>query len=124
LTEALAHAKGKANGLRLYQPQAVDVANLGRRLSLTQKQFAARFGFSVATLSHWERGNRSLSGVSLVLLNVIGLNPEAMFEALQWSGLELRLNHQSIRIVVELRKFNGYRILKVNRRLSVAVKHF
>ena len=86
LTEALAHAKSKdskATGVRLYQPHAVNVANLRQRLSLTQEQFAARFGFSVATLRHWERGDRSPSGASLVLLNVIDRNPVAVFEALQ-----------------------------------------
>ncbi|MDP1535173.1 MAG: helix-turn-helix domain-containing protein [Rubrivivax sp.] len=29
---------------------------------MTQEQFAARFGFSVATLRHWERGDRSPHG--------------------------------------------------------------
>ena len=86
LTEAIAHAKskGKKNiGVKLYQPQAVDVSSLRERLSLTQEQFAARFGFSVATLRHWERGDRSPSGASLVFLNVIDRNPSAVLQALQ-----------------------------------------
>ena len=86
LTEALAHAKtkgSKTTGVKLYQPQEVDVSGLRERLSLTQEQFAARFGFSVATLRHWERGDRSPSGASLVLLNVIERNPKAVLEALQ-----------------------------------------
>ena len=86
LTEAIAHANSKddkASGVKLYQPHAVDVSNLRQRLSLTQEQFAARFGFSVATLRHWERGDRSPSGASLVLLNVIDRNPAAVLEALQ-----------------------------------------
>jgi hypothetical protein len=28
--------------------------------------YAARFGFSVAPMRHWERGNRSPSGASLI----------------------------------------------------------
>ena len=86
LTEAVAHAKSKntkTSGVKLYQPHAVDVSNLRQRLSLTQEQFAARFGFSVATLRHWERGDRSPSGASLVLLNVIDRNPTAVLQALQ-----------------------------------------
>ena len=55
LSEAAAHAKGKQAGVNEYQPYAVDVADLRRRLGLTQEQFAARFGFSVATLRHWEQ---------------------------------------------------------------------
>eukprot|EP01036_Dinobryon_divergens_P056503 gene56503-75451_t len=52
LNEAIAHAKSKgrkAEGIKLYKPHAVDVSSLRERLSLTQEQFAARFGFSVAT---------------------------------------------------------------------------
>jgi putative transcriptional regulator len=67
----------------LYQPYAVNVSDLRKRLSLTQEQFAARFGFSVSTLQHWERGDRSPSGASLVLLNVIDRNPTAVLQALQ-----------------------------------------
>ena len=86
LTEALVHAKTKGSqtaDVKLYQPQAVNVSGLRERLSLTQEQFAARFGFSVATLRHWERGDRSPSGASLVLLNVIDRNPTAVLQALQ-----------------------------------------
>jgi putative transcriptional regulator len=86
LTEAISHAKTKdteATGVKLYQPHAVNVADLRQRLSLTQEQFAARFGFSVATLRHWERGDRSPRGASLVLLNVIDRNPTAVLQALQ-----------------------------------------
>ena len=86
LNEAIAHAKSKgrkAERIKLYRTQAVDVSSLRERLSLTQEQFAARFGFSVATLRHWERGDRSPSGASLVLLNVIDRNPAAVLQALQ-----------------------------------------
>jgi putative transcriptional regulator len=85
LSEAITHAKSKGEkpaGVKVYEPQAVDVSGLRERLSLTQEQFAARFGFSVATLRHWERGDRSPSGASLVLLNVIDRNPKAVMQAL------------------------------------------
>lgn len=85
LHEAIAHAKsrGKSRDVQVYQPQAVDVSSLRERLSLTQEQFAARFGFSVATLRHWERGDRAPSGASLVLLNVIAHDPAAVMRALR-----------------------------------------
>jgi putative transcriptional regulator len=73
----------QAHAVKLYRLQAVDVSGLRQRLSLTQEQFAARFGFSVATLRHWERGDREPSGASLVLLNVIDRNPSAVLAALQ-----------------------------------------
>jgi putative transcriptional regulator len=77
------HSAQDAKGIKVYQPQAVDVSSLRQRLGLTQEQFAARFGFSVATLRHWERGDRTPSGASLVLLNVIDRNPGAVLAALQ-----------------------------------------
>ena len=82
LTEAIAHARGSKRGIKVYEPQAVDVPGLRDRLGLTQEQFAARFGFSVATLRHWERGDRYPNGAALVLLNVIDRNPRAVMQAL------------------------------------------
>ena len=54
----------------------------GRKWGMTQEQFAARFGFSVATLRHWERGDRTPQGAALVLLNVIKRAPDALQTAL------------------------------------------
>ena len=82
LNEAIGHARGNKQGVKLHQPQAVDVSRLRGRLGLTQEQFAARFGFSVATLRHWERGDRAPNGAALVLLNVIDRNPGAVMQAL------------------------------------------
>jgi len=82
LIEATAHAKGKPVSINEYQPYAVDVADLRKRLGLTQEQFAARFGFSVATLRHWERGDRTPHGPALVLLNLIDREPKAVLRAL------------------------------------------
>jgi putative transcriptional regulator len=82
LNEAVAHAKGKKIAVKVYKPEAVDVSELRQRLGMTQEQFAARFGFSVATLRHWERGDRSPHGASLVLLNVIKRAPDAVRAAL------------------------------------------
>jgi len=53
------------------------------RLNLTQRQFAGWFGFPVATLRHWERGNRRPAGTALVLLHVIRENPRAVLAAVR-----------------------------------------
>ena len=82
LTEAITHARGGQVAARVYQPVPVDVAGLRQRMGLTQEQFAARFGFSVATLRHWERGDRTPQGAALVLLNVIDRDPQAVMRAL------------------------------------------
>lgn len=82
LKEAIAHAAGKAKDVKVYEPKHVDVAALRQRIGMTQEQFAARFGVSVATLRHWERGDRKPQGPALVLLNVIEKNPKAVMQTL------------------------------------------
>lgn len=81
LQEAIAHAKGDERGVRVH-PRAIDVKAVRAKVGMTQEQFAARFGFSTATLRHWERGDRSPRGPALVLLNVIERNPQAVIDAL------------------------------------------
>ena len=83
LTEAIAHAKGESVAVKTYQPKAVDVKLLRKNVKMTHEQFAARFGFSVATVRHWERGDRRPHGPALVLLNVIEKNPSAVLSALR-----------------------------------------
>ena len=82
LQEAIAHAEGQGQGVRVHRPRPVDVKALRAKVEMTQEEFAARFGFSTATLRHWERGDRQPHGASLVLLNVIAHNPRAVIEAL------------------------------------------
>ena len=82
LLEAIEHARGGSHKTRVYRPRAVDVKAVRAKTGLTQEEFAARFGFSTATLRHWERGDRTPRGPSLVLLNVIAHNPKAVLSAL------------------------------------------
>src|SRR6218665_34955 len=82
LQEAIAHARGDERGVRVHRPRAIDVKAVRAKVGMTKEQFAARFGFSTATLRHWERGDRTPHGPALVLLNVIERNPQAVIEAL------------------------------------------
>lgn len=82
LQEAIAHAKGESRDVRMHYPREIDVKAVRAKVGMTQEQFAARFGFSTATLRHWERGDRSPQGPAKVLLNVIEHNPQAVIEAL------------------------------------------
>ncbi len=65
------------------RPRDVDVAALRKRTHMTQASFAARFGFPVATLRHWEQGTRKPRGAALILLNVIQHNPVLVLRALE-----------------------------------------
>jgi transcriptional regulator with XRE-family HTH domain len=60
---------------------------LRKRLRLTLRQFAQWFGFSAATLRHWERGNRQPVGSALVLLRVIRENPRIVIQAVRKARL-------------------------------------
>lgn len=82
LLEAIDHAEGKTTQTRVYRPRPVDVKAIRKKIGLTQEQFSARFGISLPTLRHWERGDRSPHGPALVLLNVIERQPEAVMAAL------------------------------------------
>jgi putative transcriptional regulator len=83
LSEAVGHARGQQAGVKVWQPEPVDVAALRGRIGFTQGEFAARFGVSVATLRHWERGDRSPQGPALVLLNLIDRDPAGVLRTLE-----------------------------------------
>lgn len=61
---------------------AIDVAAIRKKLGLSQARFAHRFGFSVATLRHWEQGNRKPRGCALALLHVIDYHPAVATRAI------------------------------------------
>ena len=82
LMEAIEHAEGRLPKTKIHQPHLVDVKSVRAKTGMTQDQFAAQFGFSTATLRHWERGDRLPHGPALVLLNVIEHNPQAVIAAL------------------------------------------
>ncbi|HEX9461268.1 MAG TPA: helix-turn-helix domain-containing protein [Alphaproteobacteria bacterium] len=63
-------------------PAAGDVRAIRRRLGLSQKQFATRYGFSVETIRNYEQGHRRPAGPARVLLKVIASEPDAVTRAL------------------------------------------
>ena len=63
-------------------PVDVDVKAIRRKLRMSQRDFASRFGFSLGTLQNWERGHRRPEGAARVLLKVIEKRPKAVIEAL------------------------------------------
>jgi putative transcriptional regulator len=87
--QALAWAKGEnAPGVRVTvvvvnRPPVIEVRSLRRRLGLSQSQFAARFGFTAATVRNWEQGRTQPDGPARVLLAVIAHHPEAVEDALR-----------------------------------------
>jgi putative transcriptional regulator len=74
---------GNAAQLEDIPAPPMDVFALRRKLHLSQRDFAGRFGFSLATLRHWEHGDRRPTGTALVLLHVIRDNPRAVLLAVR-----------------------------------------
>ena len=85
LEEAIAFADGVADlgAYRVHVAKTIDVKAIRAGLGMTQEQFAARFGFSVNTLRHWEQGKRVPEGPARAYLIVIERDPEAVERALQ-----------------------------------------
>jgi putative transcriptional regulator len=85
LTQALAYAKQEARAAdyRVHIPADIDVKAIREKLALTQTQFAARFGFSVNTLRHWEQGKRQPEGPTRAYLTVIARTPKTVERALR-----------------------------------------
>lgn len=84
LREAIAYADGAAvdASFRTHVPEQIDVKAIRARLGMTQEAFAARFGFSVNTLRHWEQGSRQPEGPTRAYLLVIDRAPQAVQNAL------------------------------------------
>src|SRR5215469_9008660 len=82
--EAATFAAGMASprGDRAQVPKAVDVRAIRRKLGLTQKVFAQRFGLSVQSIRSWEQGTRQPEGPARAYLLVIGRAPDAVLRAL------------------------------------------
>lgn len=85
LHEAIDHARGDRSVARVRVvrvPEEVDVRAIRTRLSLSQKEFARRFGFSLDALQNWEQKRRFPDSTARVLLKVIERNPGVVEEAL------------------------------------------
>lgn len=68
---------------RAHVPEQLDVKAIRAKLGLTQQAFAARYGFSVNTLRHWEHGTRQPEGPTRAYLLVIDRAPDAVRKALR-----------------------------------------
>jgi helix-turn-helix protein len=65
----------------------IDIRALRHRMRISQREFAGRFGFPIATLKHWEQGKRQPTGSALVLLSVIRQNPGVVLKAVRKARL-------------------------------------
>jgi putative transcriptional regulator len=85
LEEAMRYAEGTARerDYRVHIPAHVDVKAIRTKLGMTQRAFAARFGFSLNTLRHWEQGVREPEGPARAYLLVIARAPDLVQDTLR-----------------------------------------
>jgi putative transcriptional regulator len=86
LREAVDFAKGRRAGAIVREvkvPDHIDVVAVRRKLELSQREFALRFGFSLSTVQNWEQGHRSPEGPARALLTIIDREPDAVQRALR-----------------------------------------
>ena len=74
--------RGEQKPSRRFTFRPIDIKAIRRRLELSQPEFAAMIGVSVATLRNWEQGRRHPEGPARALLKVAAVNPEAVLRAL------------------------------------------
>ncbi len=84
LSEVLAHVRGEADlPCRIVDdPAAERILALRKRLRLSRRKFAERFGLDARALQDWEQGRRVPDRAARVLLTVIDRDPEAVVRAL------------------------------------------
>lgn len=61
---------------------AVAVADVRKKLGLSQVEFAIRFGLEIDTIQNWEQGRNRPDPAAMILLKVIEQNPAAVDAAL------------------------------------------
>ncbi len=88
LEQAVGWTQGRKEGAQVtvvHVPQT-DVREVRKRMGLSQSQFAAKFGFPLATLQNWEQGRARPDAPTRVLLAVIARHPEAVEDVLGKAG--------------------------------------
>ncbi len=63
-------------------PAAEHIVALRKRMKLSRKKFADRFGLDARAVQDWEQGRRVPDRAARVLLTVIDRDPEAVVRAL------------------------------------------
>lgn len=85
LTEAVEFTRGRKNGAIVREvkvPESIDVQAVRRKLKMSQKEFALRFGFTLSTVQNWEQGHRRPEGSARILLKIIDHRPDVVEKVL------------------------------------------
>lgn len=75
--------RGEAAPSRAFPFPTPDVRSIRAQMRLSQREFAARLGISVATVRNWEQGRRRPEGPARVLLQVAARHPDAVWDVVR-----------------------------------------
>lgn len=75
--------RGQAVPSRSFEAPPPDVRQIRDSYELSQSEFAALLGISVATLRNWEQGRRTPEGPAKVLLRVAARHPRAVWDVVR-----------------------------------------
>ena len=90
LVEVLAHGRGETDlSCRIVDAPAADrIVAIRKRLKLSRRKFADRFGLDARAVQDWEQGRRVPDRAARVLLMVIDRDPDSVVRALASPGGE------------------------------------
>jgi putative transcriptional regulator len=75
--------RGEVAPSRKFVIDAPNIKHIRRNYNLSQAQFAALLGISIATLQNWEQGRRLPKGAARVLLQVAAKHPETVWDVVK-----------------------------------------
>jgi len=75
--------RGKRVASRQFIVDGPDVKRIRANYKLSQGEFAALLGISVATLRNWEQGRRTPEGHARILLQVAAKHPDALWDVVR-----------------------------------------
>jgi putative transcriptional regulator len=81
--EGGAMLRGEVTPARKFIVAGPDVKRIRANYKLSQGEFAALIGISVATLRNWEQGRRTPEGPARVLLQVAAKHPDAVWDVVR-----------------------------------------
>ena len=74
---------GEKKPARAFKITAPNIKRIRAGYKLSQQEFAALLGISVATLRNWEQGRRMPEGPARVLLQVAARYPDAVWDVVK-----------------------------------------
>ncbi len=76
--EAVEISKGRAKSAKKIDIELIDVAQLRKKMNLSQSAFASKFGLSASSIKDWEQGRRYPDATARILLKVIAISPKTV----------------------------------------------